>query len=232
VDYWRARWYGSRTLLYYARFSFQGRVKGQWNLDLQYCNSHNRYDFSTDEGFYYPGCDPKYYHINDLSPKAFRRAYVAALFTENKRWLTLIENYHMIVPGSRKNKRDAARDLVAKEHLREQVSPDTYEDRKAFFEAWKDASCCADDCEQYCDECSNKNIHFKSVPTFGLDADVRRYITKYWRYQTDKKEVDYLVNQKKFPAIKLKGSKRCYHTPSVKKWLLEHQVNQACENGV
>jgi hypothetical protein len=39
-------------------------------------------------------------------------------------------------------------------------------------------------------------------------------------------------NQKKFPAIKLKGSKRCYHTPSVKKWLLEHQVNQVRENGV
>jgi len=29
----------------------------------------------------------------------------------------------------------------------------------------------------------------------------------------DKKEIDYLVYQKKFPAIRLKGSKRCYHTP-------------------
>ena len=45
----------------------------------------------------------------------------------------------------------------------------------------------------------------------------------------DKKEIDYLVNQKQFPAIKLKGSKRCYHTPSVKKWLLEHQINQIAE---
>ena len=46
----------------------------------------------------------------------------------------------------------------------------------------------------------------------------------------DKKEMDYLVNQKKFPAIKLKGSKRCYRTLSVKKWLLEHQINQVPEN--
>jgi len=164
-------------------------------LDLQYCNGQKRYDFSTDEGFYYPGCEAKYYDIEDVGPKAFRRGYVVALFTENKRWLTLIENYHMLVPGTRKNKRDAARDLAAKEHLREQVSPDTYKDRKAFFEAWKDASCCADDCEQYCDECSNKNIQFKSVPTFGLDADVRRYISKYWRYQTTS-ELEAELNEK------------------------------------
>jgi hypothetical protein len=209
------------------------------------------------------GCDPKYYHIKDVNPKAFRRGYVAALFTENQFWLTLIENYHMLVPGTRKNKRDAARDLAEKEFLQDQVSRGTYEDRRAFFEAWKDAACCADDCDKICDKCSNKQIQFKSVPTFGLDADVRRYITKYWRYQTtselkednnartvlsgvrdgksdndpvwvrgfeDKKEVYYLVNQKRFPAIKLKGSKRCYHTPSVKKWLLEHQINQVPEN--
>jgi hypothetical protein len=127
---------------------------------------------------------PKYYHINDLSPKAFRRGYVAALFTENKRWLTLIENYHMIVPGSRKNKRDDAKDLAAKGHLREQVNPDTYKDRKAFYKAWKGAPCCADDCDQYCGQCPNAGIKFKPVPTHGLDPDVRRYITKYGRYQT------------------------------------------------
>jgi hypothetical protein len=153
-------------------------------LDLQYCNGKKRYDFSTNEGFYYLGCDPKYYHIKDVNPKAFRRGYVAALFTENQFWLTLIENYHMLVPGTRKNKRDAARDLAEKEFLQDQVSRGTYEDRRAFFEAWKDAACCADDCDKICDKCSNKQIQFKSVPTFGLDADVRRYITKYWRYQT------------------------------------------------
>ncbi len=153
-------------------------------MDLSYCNGHKKYDFSTDEGFYYPGCDPKYYHINDLSPQAWRRAYVAALFGEDERWLTAIEKYQMLVPGSAKNSRDKTKDLAAKERLADQVSSDTYKDRKAFFEAWKDASCCADDCEQYCDECSNKDIQFKSVPTFGLDADVRRYIAKSWRYQT------------------------------------------------
>lgn len=68
-------------------------------MDLHYCNGQKRYDFSTDEGSYYLGCDPKYYHIKDVDPKAFRRGYVKALFTENRYWLTLIENYHMLVPG-------------------------------------------------------------------------------------------------------------------------------------
>ena len=72
-------------------------------MDLQYCNGHKRYDVSNDEGFYYPGCAPKYYHIDDISFKAFRRAYVAALFAENRHWLTLIEGFHMLVPGTRKN---------------------------------------------------------------------------------------------------------------------------------
>jgi hypothetical protein len=139
-----------------------------------------------------------YYRIEDLGPQAFRRAYVSALFAENKRWTTAIEKYQMVVAGSPKNSRDKARDLAAKESLAEQVSPDTYEDRKAFYEAWKDASCCADDCEQYCDECLNRQIQYKSVPTFGLDADVRRYITKYWRYQTtsELKEDEYARNKK------------------------------------
>jgi len=153
-------------------------------LNLKYCNGQKRYNFSTDEGFYYPACDHKYYHIKDVGSKAFRRGYVAALFAENRHWQTLIEVSHMLVQGTRKNKRDAARDLAEKDLLQVQVSRSTYEDRKAFFEAWKDASCCADNCEQYCDECSNKGIQFKSVSTYGLDADVRRYITRYGRFQT------------------------------------------------
>jgi hypothetical protein len=153
-------------------------------LDLEYCSGQKRYDFHTDEGFYFYGCEPKHYHIKDVGPKAFRRGYVAALFTENNRWLTAIEKYQMLVPGTRKNSRDAARDLAVKEHLREQVRPDTYEDRKAFYEAWKDTPCCADDCGDFCDKCSNKGIKFQLTPTFGLDADVRRYITGYGRYQT------------------------------------------------
>ena len=153
-------------------------------MDLQYCNGQKRYDFNTDEGFYFPDCDPKHYDIKDVSPKAFRRAYVSALFDEDKRWLTLIEGYHMLAPGTRKNPRDAARDAAAKEHLREQVSPVTYEDRKTFYEAWRGASCCAENCEDFCDKCSNKGIRFQSTPTFGLDPDVRRHITRYGRYQT------------------------------------------------
>ena len=82
-------------------------------MDLEYCNGHRRYDFSPDEGFYYPDRDPKYYHINDLNPRAFRRGYIAVLFTENKRYLIAIEKYQMLVPGTRKNKRDADMDLAA-----------------------------------------------------------------------------------------------------------------------
>jgi hypothetical protein len=72
-------------------FLFQPTTESENSLDLQYCNGHKRYDFSTDEGFYYPGCDPKYYDIKEVDPKAFRRAYVKALFAEDQRWLTLIE---------------------------------------------------------------------------------------------------------------------------------------------
>ena len=154
-------------------------------MDLQYCNGHKRYDFKNDEGFYYPGCDPKNCHINDLSPQAFRRGYVAALFAEGERWLTVIETNHMVVvPGSPKSSRDKARNLATKEKLREQVSADTYEDRKHFYKALMGAPCCADDCDEYCEGCSNKGIKFKSVPTYELDPDVRRLITKYGRYQT------------------------------------------------
>ncbi len=153
-------------------------------LNLQYCNGQKRYDFSSNEGFCYPGCDPKYYHLDDLSPQAWRRAYVAALFAEDERWLTAVGKYQMLVPGSPLNRRDKARDLAAKERLREQVSPDTHKDRKRFYEAWKNASCCADDCDQYCDQCPNNGIKIKPVPTRGLDPDIRRFITKYGRYQT------------------------------------------------
>jgi hypothetical protein len=153
-------------------------------LDLQYCYGQKRYDFSTDEGVYYLDCDTKYYHIGDISPQAFRRAYVAALFGEEKRWLTAIEKYQLLVPGSAKNSRDKAKDLALKERIAEQASPGTYKDRKRFYEAWKEASCCANDCDQYCDQCSNKGIKFKPIPAHGLDPDIRRFITKYGRYQT------------------------------------------------
>ena len=123
-------------------------------------------------------------YVEDFSPKAFRRAYVKALFLEKENWITAIEKYQMIVAGSPKKAKDLARNTAAMESLQDQISAETYEDRKAFFAAWKDAPCCADDCDRYCDQCSNGGIKFKPVPTFGLDADVRRFITKYCRYQT------------------------------------------------
>ena len=103
-------------------FFFCERVKNGHGLDLQCCNGRKRYDFSTDEGFYYLGCDSKYYNINDLSSQAFRRAYVAALFAEDEHWLNAIGKYQMLVPGSPKNSRDKAKDLACKEHLTEQVN--------------------------------------------------------------------------------------------------------------
>ena len=101
-------------------------------------------------------------YVEDLSPKAFRRAYVKALFAENEKWLNAIAKYQMVVPGSPLNRRDRVRDQGAKEHLQDQLSADTYEDRKAFYTAWKNAPCCADDCDKYCDQCPNDGIKFNS----------------------------------------------------------------------
>ena len=150
-------------------------------------------------------------HIDDLSPKAFRKAYVKALFLEDKRWTVGIEKYQMIIPGSLKNARDRAKDVAEKERLQEQVSAETYKDRKAFYEAWRNAPCCADDCDLYCDQCPNDEIIFESVPAHGLDADVRRFITNYVRYQTatelkaEKREKINVANQKHRPARVFSG---------------------------
>ena len=69
-------------------------------MDLQECNGQKRYDSNEVIGHHY--------HIDDLSPQAFRRAYVTALFVEDERWITAIEKYQMVVPGSPKNSRDKA----------------------------------------------------------------------------------------------------------------------------
>ena len=98
-------------------------------------------------------------YIEDFSPKAFRRAYVKALFLERANWITAIEKYQMIVAGSPKNARNKAKDTAEKERIRDQVSAQTYEDRKAFYKAWRDAPCCADNCDRYCDQCSNVGIN-------------------------------------------------------------------------
>jgi hypothetical protein len=65
----------------------------------------------------------KQVHVEDFSHKAFRRAYVKALFLENRRWITAIEKYQMIVSGSPKNTKDKARDLADREYLQDQVTP-------------------------------------------------------------------------------------------------------------
>ena len=121
--------------------------------------------------------------VDNYSPKAFRRGYVAALFMEDEDWIKRIEKYHLIVPGSPLSAKIQKRNTAEIECLREQISAETYNDRKAYYTAWRNDPCCADECDRYCDECNNDRIEFKPIPTYGLDPDVRRFITKYGRYQ-------------------------------------------------
>ena len=127
-------------------------------MDLEYCNEHRSYE--------------RHGGSSGFDTKDFRRGYVAALFLDNEPYLIAIEKYQMLVPGTRNNPWDAARDAAVKEYLREQVNAETYEARKAFYKAWQDANCCADECEDHCDKCPNKGIKFRSTPTFVLDPDV------------------------------------------------------------
>jgi hypothetical protein len=144
-------------------------------------------------------------YVADFSPKAFRRAYIKALIMEREDWITAIGKYQMILAGSPKSTRDQARDTAAKESLQEEFSAATYEDRKAFYIAWRDARCCADDCDLYCDQCSSAGIKFKPNPTYGLDADVRRFITKYNRYQTAS---ELMTEEKRKSNVRNQKSKR------------------------
>jgi len=89
----------------------------------------------------------------------------------------------MIVPGIRTNRIDDKRDIALKEKLADQIHPDTYLQRKDYYEAWLNAKCCADDCDRYCDECHG--IKFSPVPyriSKPFDQDVRRFIEKYQRF--------------------------------------------------
>jgi hypothetical protein len=117
------------------------------------------------------------------TPLDFKRGYIRALFLEDERWATCIEKYWMIVPGSRLNKLENKRDLALKEKLADQVHPDTYLERKAYYEAWVNAKCCADDCDRYCDDCHG--IKFERVPVSiakPFDPDVRRFMERYHRF--------------------------------------------------
>jgi len=123
-----------------------------------------------------------------FDPLDFKRGYIRALFLEDERWITCIEKYWMIIPGNPKNQRHRDRDLAFKEKLSDQIHPDTYDDRRAYFKAWLDAKCCADDCDKYCDECPSylkHGITFAPVPyrlSREFDIDVRRFMEKYQRF--------------------------------------------------
>ena len=125
----------------------------------------------------------------------FKRGYIRALFSEDQRWVTALTKYSTIVPGNPKSKTVIASDIALKEELADQVHPDTYQQRKAYFEAWVNAKCCANDCDRYCDECHG--IRFEPVPSRiakMFDPDVRRFIEKYQRFwltsEQDKSLID------------------------------------------
>ena len=116
-------------------------------------------------------------------PIDFKRGFIRALFLENGPWIDCITKHGMIVPGNPKNPRRIKQDLTLKEKLADQIHPDTYQERKAYYLAWINAKCCADDCDQNCDECHG--IRFEPVPSSisnPLDPDVRRFIEKYQRF--------------------------------------------------
>ena len=43
------------------------------------------------------------------------------------------------------------------------------------------------------------------------------------------KDLDYLVNKRKLPAIRLKGRKKCFYVPDVEQWLLDNRINKGSE---
>ena len=118
-----------------------------------------------------------------MTPLDFKRGYIRALFLEDVRWINCITKFWMIVQGNRLNRLNKRQDLALKEKLTDQIHPDTYQQRKAYYEAWLKAICCADDCDRYCDECHG--IKFEPVPSSiakPFDKDVRRFIEKYQRF--------------------------------------------------
>jgi hypothetical protein len=117
------------------------------------------------------------------APLDFKRGYIRALFLGDERWINCISKYWMIIPGNPKNPRHIKQDLALKEKLADQIHPDTYQQRKVYFQAWLNAKCCADDCNRYCDECHG--IKFESVPyrlAKKFDVDVRRFMERYQRF--------------------------------------------------
>ena len=153
-----------------------------------YCNQEdggykNKYKPGNDVDFICSSCVARMARLQRVEPVDFKRAYIRALFLEDECWIKYISKYCMIVKGNRLNRMDDKRDMALKERLADQVHPDTYLQRKDYYDAWLNAKCCADDCGRYCDECHG--IKFKSVPyriSKPFDQDVRRFIEKYQHF--------------------------------------------------
>ena len=69
----------------------------------------------------------------------FKRGYIRALFLEDERWVTALTKYSMIVPGNPKSQAVIVRDIALKNELADQIHPDTYQERRAYFKAWLNA---------------------------------------------------------------------------------------------
>jgi hypothetical protein len=153
-----------------------------------YCNQKdsaekNKYKPGSSVDFICTSCSARMLNLKSLGPVDFKRAYIRALFLEDERWINYITKDCMIVPGNRLNRIDNKRDLELKEKLADQIHPDTYLQRRDYYEAWLKAKCCADDCDRICDECHG--IKFNPVPyriSKPFDQDVRRFIEKYQRF--------------------------------------------------
>jgi hypothetical protein len=128
-------------------------------------------DGNVRRGLTFWGSDESEVHTNvrDFSPKAWRQAYVAALFFENERWIKCIESQdkgriiNSIVKCQGKNRNEKNLELQAE--LRDQIY-NNLEYRKGYYEALRDGKPTT---------AFNKYLH----------PDVRRFIQKYNHYQNN-----------------------------------------------
>lgn len=126
-------------------------------------------DGNVKRGLTFRGSDESKVHtyITDFSPKAWRRAYVKALFLEDEVWIKCIEAQdrgrviNSIVECKDKNRTEKNLELQAE--LRDQIY-NNLEYRKGYYETLRDGKPTTK---------FNKYLH----------PEVRRYIQKYNRYQ-------------------------------------------------
>jgi hypothetical protein len=108
-------------------------------------------------------------YVTDFSPKAWRRAYIKALFFEDERWIKCIEAWdsrerrfiNSIVDCKEKHRTD--RNLELQAELKDQIY-NNLEYRKGYYEAIRDEKPATK---------FNKYLH----------PDIRRFIQKYDRYK-------------------------------------------------